>query len=355
MTNLDSPLIEETRWAAVQMRDAQFDGEFVYAVRTTGVYCRPSCPSRPAKRGNVEFHSTNTAAAAAGFRACKRCKPDQISLEHQRNAAITAACRALENSEVAISLHSLAQSAGLSPHHFHRVFKQVTGLTPKGYFLALQARRVQSALTTANSVTDAIYDAGFNSSGRFYETGAAGLGMSPRAFREGAPGQVIRYAVEPCALGVIIVAATPKGVCGIEFGDSVHALLARLQTRFPKAKFEPADPALRQCVGQVLRYLEHPVGVLDLPLDIQGTIFQRRVWQALRDIPSGSTVSYSQVASTIGQPSAVRAVATACAKNEIALAVPCHRVVRSNGDLAGYRWGVDRKRELLDGERKAKT
>jgi AraC family transcriptional regulator, regulatory protein of adaptative response / methylated-DNA-[protein]-cysteine methyltransferase len=355
MTNPDTASLEQTRWAAVQQRDSQFDGEFVYAVRTTGVYCRPSCPSRPAKRGNVEFHSTTTAAQAAGFRACKRCKPDEVSLEHQRNAAITAACRAIESSDVGLPLHSLAQSAGLSAHHFHRIFKRVTGVTPKAYFQAVQNRRVQMSLENAASVTDAIYDAGFNSSGRFYESSAHSLGMSPKAYREGAPGQVIRYAVEPCTLGVIIVAATPKGVCGIEFGDSAHALLARLQARFPKAQFEAADPTLRQCVGQVLRYLKHPSGVLDLPLDIQGTIFQRRVWQALRDIPSGSTVSYGDVAATIGQPSAVRAVATACAKNDIALAIPCHRVVRSNGELAGYRWGVERKRELLASERKAKA
>jgi AraC family transcriptional regulator, regulatory protein of adaptative response / methylated-DNA-[protein]-cysteine methyltransferase len=335
------------RWAAVLARDKQFDGEFVYAVRSTGVYCRPSCPSRPAKPQNVEFHDTTQQAAAAGYRACKRCQPDGVSLEHRQNELITLACRTIEASEAALALDDLAASAGLSPHHFHRIFKRVTGLTPKAYTKAVQGRRVQQALQDASSVTEAIFDAGFNSSGRFYESSASRLGMAPQQFLSGGADQQINYTVEPCALGVIIIAATHKGVCGIEFGDSAHALIARLSQRFPKAEFKPGDARFCAWVAQVLSYIEQPAGVLDLPLDIQGTLFQRRVWQALRDIPCGSTASYADVAVAIGQPKAVRAVATACASNNVAVAVPCHRVVRSDGSLSGYRWGPERKRELL--------
>jgi AraC family transcriptional regulator, regulatory protein of adaptative response / methylated-DNA-[protein]-cysteine methyltransferase len=337
----------DPRWAAVLARDKQFDGEFVYAVRSTGVYCRPSCPSRPARRENVEFHDTTHLAQAAGFRACKRCKPDGASLEHHHNDLITAACRSIEASVATLVLEDLAASTGLSAHHFHRVFKRVTGLTPKAYAKAVRGKRVQSALAGAKTVTAAIYDAGFNSSGRFYETNANSLGMAPQKFQQGGVDQFIRYAVEPCALGVIIVAATSKGVCGIEFGDSAHALVDRLRQRFPNATFKPGEAHFRTWVGKVLAYIEQPAGVLDLPLDIQGTVFQRRVWQALRDIPCGNTASYAYVAAAIGNPKAVRAVATACASNNIAVAVPCHRVVRSDSSLSGYRWGPERKAELL--------
>jgi AraC family transcriptional regulator, regulatory protein of adaptative response / methylated-DNA-[protein]-cysteine methyltransferase len=250
-----------------------------------------------------------------------------------------------------MALDELAAAAGLSAHHFHRIFKRVTGLTPKAYATAVQGRRVHDALEGANSVTEAIYDAGFNSSGRFYESSASKLGMAPQQFRSGGVDQQICYAVEPCALGVIIVAATPRGVCGIEFGESAHALVERLRQRFPKADFTAGDPGFRAWVGRVLAYIEQPAGVLDLPLDIQGTVFQRRVWQALRDIPCGSTASYAEVAQAIGKPKAVRAVATACASNNVAVAVPCHRVVRSDGSLSGYRWGPERKAELLRRER----
>lgn len=343
---------DDSRWAAVAGREKAFDGEFVYAVRTTGVYCRPSCPSRAAKRENVAFFDTTHLAQAAGYRACRRCKPDEAPAEFKRNDAVTAACRALQASPGGIPLDDLARAAGWSPHHFHRTFKQVTGLTPKAYFQALRAQRVQASLAAAPSVTEAIYDAGFNSSSRFYDQGASGLGMAPAAYRSGGAGQAIRYAVEPCALGVLIVAATAKGVCAIEFGDSAHALVERLRQRFPQAAFEPGDPLFRQWVGRVLAYIDQPRGPLDLPLDIQGTVFQRRVWQALRDIPCGQTASYTQVAQAIGQPQAARAVASACASNTLALAVPCHRVVRSGGGISGYRWGSERKAELLRRESK---
>ncbi len=335
------------RWAAVLARDKALDGQFVYAVRTTGVYCRPSCPSRTARRENVVFFDTPLLARAAGFRACKRCEPDAAGSAHRQSQAVLAACRALENSASGIALAALARSAGLSAYHFHRVFKSVTGLTPKAYFKAVQARRVQANLPDSASVTDAIYAAGFNSAGRFYESKAAVLGMPPLAYRRGGTGLTVSYTVEACSLGTVIVAATAQGVCAIEMGDSGSELVERLRRRFPNALLAPADARLRQWVAAVLSYIEHPRGLLDLPLDVQGTVFQRQVWDALRAVPCGSTVSYAALAAAIGRPSAARAVAQACASNPLAVAVPCHRVVRGDGQLAGYRWGVARKAELL--------
>lgn len=338
-------------WAAVRGRDASCDGEFVYAVRTTGVYCRPSCPSRPARRENVSFFETTMLAAAAGYRACKRCRPDDMPLDQRHKALVLDACAALERSANGIALDALARDAGLTTRHFHRVFKSVTGVSPKAYFLALRARRAQNALRESPSVTDAIYDAGFNSSSRFYGGSEAALGMTPSAFRAGGTGESIRYAVEPCALGVILVAATARGVSAIEFGDSAHALVDRLHARFPNAALEPGDPTFRDWVGRVLAFVEQPRDALDLPLDVRGTAFQRQVWQALREIPRGSTASYTEVARAVGRPEAARAVAAACASNAIAVAIPCHRVVRGDGSLSGYRWGVARKAELLRRER----
>jgi AraC family transcriptional regulator of adaptative response/methylated-DNA-[protein]-cysteine methyltransferase len=338
---------EAVHWAAVIARDALADGQFVYAVRTTGVYCRPSCPSRAARRENICFFDTTHAARAAGFRACKRCRPDAAPLALRQADAVLAACRALEASASGIGLAALARASGLSAHHFHRVFKRVTGVTPKAYFKTVQARRLPSALAAASNVTEAIYAAGFNSAGRFYENGAAALGMTPLAYRGGGAGQSIQYAVEPCSLGFVIVAATSRGVCGIELGDAAQDLIEALRLRFPKAQFAPGDAQFRHWVGAVLAYIEHPQGLLDLPCDVQGTVFQQRVWQALRAIPSGSTVSYAELAGAIGRPTAARAVAQACASNPLAVAVPCHRVVRADGALSGYRWGVARKAELL--------
>ncbi len=258
-----------------------------------------------------------------------------------------AACRTLERSDSGVALADLARAAGLSPYHFHRVFRRITGVTPKAYFKTLREARLRQALPAAASVTEAIYAAGFNSAGRFYGDGAAGLGMAPSAYRDGGAGQSIAYAVEPCSLGYVMVAATARGICGIALGDAAETLVASLRQRFAKARLAPGDAHFGAWVRQVLAYIEHPRGALALPLDIQGTAFQRRVWQTLRAIPAGRTLSYGELATAIGQPSAVRAVAQACANNPVALAVPCHRVVRGNGELAGYRWGVARKAELL--------
>lgn len=350
-TTVVQAIRDEDRWAAVLAKDAQRDGEFLFAVKTTGIYCRPSCPARPARRENVEFFDTAAQAVEAGYRACKRCKPDGASPEQQRQALVLQACQAIERNldlgETGLSLDDLAAQVGLSPHHFHRLFKAATGLTPGQYRKAVQARRVTAALKEASSVTEAIYGAGFSSSGRFYEEAGASLGMSPSSFRQGAAGERIRHTVEHSPLGMMLVAATGRGVCAIEFADDKSALEERLKARFPKAVFEPGDEAFRRWVAQILAYLDLPKGSLDLPLDVQGTAFQRRVWQALQDIPSGQTLSYSELAQRLGQPKAVRAVASACANNAIAVAIPCHRVVRTGGQLGGYRWGLARKAALL--------
>src|SRR5512143_690862 len=347
-----SPTEAEQRWQLVLRRDPRADGDFVYAVRTTGVYCRPSCPSRAARRENVTFFESPGLAAAAGYRPCKRCKPDEVSQQQRRNARVLQACQAIERSASALSLAQLAQQAGMSPHHFQRIFKAVTGLSPKGYHKAVLARRVTASLQSAPSVTEALYDAGFNSAGRFYEAAPALLGMSPGSYRKGGTGEHIRHAVVPCTLGWVLVAATRKGVCAIEFGESAQALEDRIRARFPQAQFEPADAGFQRWIARVLDYIEQPRGVLDLPLDVQGTVFQRRVWQALQAIPAGETATYSEIAARIGQPLAFRAVAHACAGNAVAVAIPCHRAVRADGSLAGYRWGLARKAELLKRERK---
>lgn len=347
-----SPTEAEQRWQLVLRRDPRADGEFVYAVRTTGVYCRPSCPSRAARRENVTFFESPGLAAAAGYRPCKRCRPDEISQQQRRNALVLQACQAIEHSASALSLAQLAQQAGMSPYHFQRIFTSVTGLSPKAFQKAVQARRVTAALQSAPSVTTALYDAGFNSTGRFYEAAPALLGMAPGSYRRGGAGEHIRHAVVPCTLGWVIVAATRKGVCAIEFGESAQALEERIRARFPQARFEPADAGFQRWIARVLDYIEQPRGVLDLPLDVQGTVFQRRVWQALQAIPAGETATYSEIAARIGQPLAFRAVAHACAGNAVAVAIPCHRAVRADGSLAGYRWGLARKAELLKRERK---
>lgn len=344
-----------SRWDAVLNRDKALDGEFVYAVKTTGVYCRASCASRTAKRINVVFFDTTSDAKVAGFRPCKRCHPDGTSFEHRRNDTVYAACERIRQSAATLSLNELASVSNLSPHHFHRVFKSVTGVTPKEYQKAIQQTRVRDALSKNRTVTEAIYEAGFNSSGRFYASSTAILGMTPQRYQKGGVNEEICYALVSCSMGLMMVAATQRGVCSIEFGDHGDSLIQQLHERFPRAMFLPGDKTFRIWLSRILKYLDqsghHPgewqKKLLDLPLDIQGTLFQQQVWKALRDIPAGETLSYSQVAQKIGKPKAIRAVASACASNAIAILIPCHRVVRQSGELSGYRWGVTRKAELL--------
>jgi AraC family transcriptional regulator of adaptative response/methylated-DNA-[protein]-cysteine methyltransferase len=338
---------DDQRWEAVQHRDRSADGRFFYAVVTTGVYCRPSCAARLPRRENVRFHTTRAAAERAGFRPCKRCRPDAEGLAEQHAAAVAKACRLIETAETLPNLDELAAAAGMSRFHFHRVFKSVTGVTPKAYAAAHRAQRMRDALPQSRSVTAAIYGAGYNSSGRFYAASADVLGMKPTDFRAGGKGAAIRFAVGECSLGAILVAATETGVCAIALGDDPGTLLRDLQDRFPKAQLIGGDKSFEQLVAKVVGFVEAPALGLDLPLDVRGTAFQQRVWQALREIPAGSTASYTEIARRIKQPKAVRAVAAACAANAIAVAIPCHRVVRNDGALAGYRWGVERKRSLL--------
>ena len=341
---------DEERWEAVVRRDRSADGAFYYAVRTTGVYCRPSCPARLPRRENVQFHLTCTAAEQAGFRPCKRCRPHQAGCTAQHAVAVEKACRLIENAEAWPRLKALAAAVGMSPYHFHRVFKAITGVTPKAYAMAQRTQRVRHELTQTATVTEAIYGAGFQSNGRFYATSTQVLGMTPSQFRAGGHGAAMRFAVGQCSLGAILVAATDKGVCAILLGDDPDALVRDLQDRFPKAQLIGGDTDFEHVVARVVACVEAPALGLDLPLDVRGTAFQQRVWQALRAIPAGATASYRDIARRIGAPQAVRAVARACAANVIAVAIPCHRVVYHDGTLSGYRWGVERKRLLLDRE-----
>ncbi|XXV35479.1 bifunctional DNA-binding transcriptional regulator/O6-methylguanine-DNA methyltransferase Ada [Sorangium sp. So ce1504] len=340
----------DPRWAAVIARDASADGKFFYSVKTTGVYCRPSCGARPARPENVGFHPTAAAAERAGFRPCLRCKPDRPPLAERQAAQIAELCRFIESSEQVPSLEELACHAGLSVFHTHRVFKAVTGVTPKAYAAAHRARRMRAELGKNGTVTQAIYAAGYSSGGRFYEQSNQVLGMTPTRYRAGGAQMEIRFAIGECSLGSILVAATARGVCAILLGDDPAELAHDLERRFPRAHLLGADAGFEQLVAKVVGLVERPRASVELPLDIRGTAFQQRVWQALRDIPGGTTASYAQIACSIGAPRAVRAVAQACAANALAVAIPCHRVVRNDGGLSGYRWGVERKRALLDRE-----
>ncbi len=353
---LEAPMTStapDPRWARVAARDRTADGEFFYSVETTGVYCRPSCPSRTPNPKNVRFHQTAAAAVAAGFRPCRRCRPDQPALRERHAAAAARACRLIEQADETPRLAELAAAAGLSASYFHRVFKAAAGVTPRQYAAAHRTNRVRERLANSASVTEAIYQAGFNSSSRFYEASDGMLGMTPRSYRAGGADAEIRFAVGECSLGSILVARSEKGVCAILIGDDPEALLRDLQDRFPRARLIGGDGGFEQLVARVVGLVEAPRLGLDLPLDVRGTAFQRRVWQALREIPAGATVSYAELARRIGAPQSVRAVAGACAANPLAVAIPCHRVVRTDGALSGYRWGVERKRALLAREASA--
>jgi AraC family transcriptional regulator of adaptative response/methylated-DNA-[protein]-cysteine methyltransferase len=345
-----SSVADDPRWARIVARDKAADGRLWYSVATTGVYCRPSCPSRKANPRNVVLHDTLEGARATGFRPCRRCNPEGPLLERENAALVARACRIIEDSEEEPALEALAEAVGRSAGYFHRVFKAATGLTPKAYAAADRAKKVREGLETCNSVTAAIYDAGFNSSGRFYEKSTGMLGMTPTQYRAGGADEAIRFAVGQTSLGAILVASSTKGVASILLGDDPDALVRNLQDRFPKARLVGADKDYEALVARVVGFVENPGIGLELPLDVRGTAFQRRVWQALQEIPAGARTSYSEIARRIGSPTSVRAVAGACAANTLAIAIPCHRVVRTDGALSGYAWGVERKRALLERE-----
>ena len=343
-------VVNDPRWPLVLARDASADGGFFYSVSTTRIYCRPSCGARRARPEHVRFHATAADAEHAGFRPCKRCKPDQLPLSKRHATRVAELCRYIEKADYTPTLQELADRAGLSIYHLHRVFKAFTGLTPRAYAAAHRVRRVRGGLERSLTVSAAIYGAGYNSAARFYEEADDVLGMTPSAYRAGGANTRIRFALGECSLGSILVAATDRGVCAILMGDAPDALTRDLQDRFPRATLIGGDAEFEVLVAKVVAFVEMPGVGLDLPLDVRGTAFQQRVWQALRRIPAGETVSYTDIARRIGRPEAVRAVAQACASNALAVAIPCHRVVRSDGSLSGYRWGVERKRALLERE-----
>lgn len=347
---LSDRILSDERWVKVLAKDANADGQFYYSVKTTGVYCRPSCGSRTPLPENVQFHLTTQDAEQAGFRPCKRCKPNLPPLKEQLAAKIALACKLIEASDEIPSLTELAEKSGLSMYHFHRTFKAITGLTPKAYSKAHRENRLRNQLQKSDSITNAIFDAGYSANSRFYEQSNQVLGMTPSNYRSGGKNTEIRFAVGECSLGSILVASSPLGVCAILMGDRPEPLVEDLQNRFANAELIGGDASYETIISKVVGFVEAPELGLDLPLDIRGTAFQQRVWQALREIPAGKTLSYSEVANKIGSPKAVRAVAGACAANAIAVAIPCHRVVKNDGGISGYRWGVERKKALLDRE-----
>jgi AraC family transcriptional regulator, regulatory protein of adaptative response / methylated-DNA-[protein]-cysteine methyltransferase len=341
---------DDARWARIMARDRTADGLFWYSVMTTGVYCRPSCASRTANPKNVQLHDSLEAAKATGFRPCKRCNPDGVSVEGENAAMVARACRLIEESEEVPALSDLARAVGRSTSHFHRLFRATMGLTPKEYAAARRAVRVRESLERGDSVTEAMYGAGFNSSGRFYESSTSMLGMTPTQYRSGGANEDIRFAVAQSSLGAILVASSAKGVAAILLGDDPDALVRNVQDRFPKARLIGGDKEYEAVVARVVGFVEAPEIGLDLPLDVRGTAFQQRVWKALTKIRAGQTVSYAEIAHRIGVPRSARAVAGACAANNLAVAIPCHRIVRKDGSMSGYAWGIERKRVLLDKE-----
>ena len=341
---------DDDRWGAVVERDPNADGHFVFGVTTTGIYCRPGCPARRPRRENARFFGYPGEAERAGFRPCKRCLPNGASVRERHAAAVARACRLIETAEEMPDLDALSEAAGMSRYHFHRVFKATTGITPRAYASARRAERLRAGLREGSSVTRAIHDAGFGSPSRFYEGAEKALGMAAARYRRGGQAETIRFALGQCSLGAILVAATAKGVCGIHLGDDPEALLRDCEDQFANADLVGGDEAFEGLVARVIALVEEPALGHDLPLDVRGTAFQQRVWQALSGIPAGSTKSYTAVAVSMGAPGAARAVARACAANPLAVAIPCHRVVRRDGGLAGYRWGVERKAALLERE-----
>ena len=355
-----APSIEtDPRWLAVKSRDAAYDGVFFYSVKTTGVFCIASCASRTANPSNVAFHASIIDAQRAGFRACKRCHPTSPARSQREAAQIAELCRWIDSLDATPTLDQLAARAGISKFHLQRLFKKIVGVTPKIYAFAQRQQRVRSAIHDEPRITDAIYRAGYNSSSQFYSTSNEVLGMTPNNLRRGGSGQTINVTIAPCSLGHVLVATTERGICAILLGDTPDAVATDLEQRFPHATLQTternATSHRREIINHVVALVDNPVQYQALPLDVQGTAFQQRVWQALRKIPVGTTVSYRELANSIGAPSAARAIATACAANPCAVAIPCHRVVRSSGELAGYRWGIERKRALLDREKSPAT
>ena len=334
-------------WRAVEARDRGYDGRFVFAVRTTGIYCRPSCGARRPLRGNVSFHASPRSAEQAGFRPCLRCRPQDGNVASNMDRRIIDACREIATSETQPTLAVLARAAGTSPFHFQRAFKERLGVSPKGFASALRHECVRAALGSGGTITDAIHTAGYDSIARFYANAREILGMTTKNYRAGGAGLEIRYALAQTSLGTTLVATTNEGVCAILLGDDAEALVADLRRRFARANITSDTDAMSALVRTVVRMIDDPAAGCNLPLDIRGTAFQHRVWQTLRGIPSGETISYGELARRAGVPAATRAVAGACAANPIAVAVPCHRVVREDGGLSGFRWGVERKRALL--------
>jgi len=340
------------KWQQIMARDARQDGHFVFAVRTTGVYCRPSCPSRRPRPESVEFFSNPNDAERAGYRACLRCKPTEISSQTQY---VTRARQLLDNAEGVLTLSALSKRVGLSPFHLQRLFKRATGLSPREYQSARRMQHVKAGLRRGDDVTTALYDAGFGSPSRLYERAPQQMGMTPGEYRRGGAGVRITFAIAPTELGRLLVAATERGLCTVRFGDNATELERDLRQEFHAASLHRDDAAMKPYLDPLLAAVRGENTTIDLPLDVRATAFQTKVWEKLRQIPRGETRSYSEIAREIGEPRAVRAVARACATNPVALAVPCHRVVRSDGELAGYRWGVERKQKLLDSERKGRA
>ena len=341
---------DDTRWNAVCKNSSDADGLFYYAVITTGIYCRPSCRSKLPNRDNVEYFMSCNDAEAAGYRACKRCKPTALSKVKEIEQKIIDACRIIEQSETSIKLEKLATQVHLSPYHFHRLFKKIVGITPQQYGSRHQSRRFQTNLTTSASITDAIYSSGYGSSGSAYDKKRDQLAMKPKVYRSGADGVTITYGLAQCSFGWVIVAATDRGICAIELGDKAKTLPGKVQARFPNAQLNKADMGFKTLIEEVVEFIESPKDTFHLPLDIQGTAFQQQVWEVLRQIKPGETLSYTEVAERMGKPKAVRAVASACAANKLAVVIPCHRVISKAGKIGEYRWGSKRKKILLESE-----
>jgi AraC family transcriptional regulator of adaptative response/methylated-DNA-[protein]-cysteine methyltransferase len=364
MTEQTTSAARDSRWAAVLERDSRQDGRFVYAVSSTGVYCRPSCPSRRPRRENVEFFGGPAEAEQAGYRACRRCAPKGSMAPAART--VQRACAYLDaHLDEPVTLAALGDAIGVSPYHLQRTFKRVTGVSPKEYVNARRVERLKGRLQQGDGVADATYEAGYGSGSRVYEQANAQLGMTPATYKRGGTGVTIRYGTAASPLGRLLVAVSERGVCAVTLGDSDAALEEALRREYPRARIERGEEEresqdgekLEEWLGAIVRHLEGAQPSLALPIDVQATAFQRRVWQALQEIPYGATRSYGEIAAAIGQPEAARAVARACASNRVALVVPCHRVVpgdfQSRGEAGGYRWGTERKRRLLEQEREA--